>query len=122
MACDCIITPISSQIKASKYVVTGRVIFLLDTDKEKQNYLSSTNKAYRITLKITKAYKGNLQKNQTIEISSEFTNCDILFIKKERYLLFLCLIDNKYFVNQCSSSDIKKKALKSIREIKRLTQ
>jgi hypothetical protein len=121
-ACDCIMTPVSTQISTAQFVVTGRVIDLLDTDEEKSIHPTIRNRAYKVRFKIINAYKGELEKAQTIEIDTEFTNCDLIFIKNQKYLLFLYKNQLKYLVIHCSSSESIRYSAKAIHEVNRLTK
>ena len=92
-ACDCIMTPITAQIKETNYIVTGRVIALLDNDLEKaEHHETNPLQSYRVKLKINDNLKGNLKNDEIIELSSEFSNCDIYFTKNETWRLFYRII------------------------------
>lgn len=123
LACDCIMTSIKSQFKETDFIVTGQVIALLDDDKEKAEYLEVNSKqSYKVKLKIKDSFKGGLSKEQIIEIGSNFTNCDIHFIKDKTYLLFLSKDRDKYYLRPCSYSDLVKHSKKYIRKIKKMTK
>ena len=123
-ACDCIITPIERHIKETKYVITGQVIALLDTDKEKAKYsiYPIGDRAYRVKVKIQNSFKGKLLNEQTIELDSRFKNCDMYFTKNESYLLFLHKIKGKYYVKHCSYNETIKNSRTNIIKVKQLTK
>ena len=105
-ACDCIMTPIGKHINETKFIVVARVVKLLDSKKEREdNYFSVQDRSYKVAVKIETIYKGLLKHNQIIELGSEFSNCDIYFRDKEKYLLFLYKKGKKYFVKHCSYSE-----------------
>ena len=106
ISCDCIMTPIEKHVKKTKYIISVKVVELLDTDDEKQEYLYSIpNHSYRVKVMVTSVLKGNFKIGQIIEINSGFSNCDIYFQDKSEYLLFLTKEQKKYLTKHCSYSE-----------------
>ena len=123
-ACTCEMTPIENHIHETNFIVTAQVVELLDTPEEREDYyFSKPDQSYRVKVKITKTFKGNLKEVQIIELGSEYSNCDIYYKDKNEYLLFLRKDRNKYIMKHCSYSehiDNAKENLKAIgKELKK---
>ncbi|KAA9340589.1 hypothetical protein [Adhaeribacter soli] len=105
-ACTCTMTPIESHIKETKNIVIIEVVELLDTPEERIDYyFSKPDQSYRVKVRIITSYKGKLKTGELIDLDSEFSNCDIYFKDKQKYLLFLDKKKYKYSVRHCSYSE-----------------
>lgn len=105
--CDCILTPLNSHIKTTKYIVKAKAEMLLDTlDTDKVRNYRPSNGSYEAIIYINKRYKWRGKKSPQIKISSDFSNCDIYYRKGEEYILFLTKKGRKYFIRQCSYSEV----------------
>lgn len=108
LSCDCIMTPIKEHIKNTDFIVGGKVVELLDSENDREQYVSTDPEcSYRIKLKLVKCYKGGLSKDQIILIDSDYTNCSIYFKLDSKYLLFLDKSEGKNEFRQrtCSYSE-----------------
>jgi len=102
--CDCIPTSLSANVQQMPNIAVGKVIKLLDTDQDRQNYFwSRPDHAYRILFQIEESFKG-LSSHQIVEIDSDFNNCAFYFKQDARYLLFFEKWKGKLIAHICSYS------------------
>lgn len=125
LSCDCIMEPIENEVGNAKFIITGKVVELLDTKQEREQYSFIGNidisRSYRVKLRVLNSFKGNFRKGQIIELGSNFSNCNIRFNENGEYLLFLEKKQNKYFQKYCSYSEKLQTAEKTIEKIKKIT-
>lgn len=122
--CDCIMTPLELHIEETETIVVVEIIKILDSKEEREknfvikDWLISRkiNSGYRAIAKISKSYKGELLSGATIELTTNFTNCDQFYSIGEKYILFLENKSMDYLAKSCSySSDIGSKWGKKIK-------
>ncbi|WP_035567008.1 hypothetical protein [Hymenobacter sp. IS2118] len=116
LACDCIISPVKQQIKSTPYLLTGKVIEILDGNakggRDYHVFLRSMgiqdtiSRGYSIRFLIQEDFKGKYKAGSIIEIHSTYSNCDILFDIDKNYVLFLHKEQDYLFPTYCSYSDI----------------
>ncbi len=105
-SCDCMMTSIEIHIKETHSIVTVKVVELLDTKKERQEYYTSKpDHSYRVKVEVVSVFKGNFMTGQIIELKSEFSNCDIYYKINNEYLLFLEKDEGNYKMKHCSYSE-----------------
>lgn len=123
-AWDCVMKTIESNVKSSKYIVTGRVVRLLDTMGEAM-VLPDTiiyrrfreGYGYDALLVIDKVYKWKGRKQDTIRVYSMGSIESISFKEGNEYLLFMIKEKQSYYVPTCSYSSELAKADNYIRVI-----
>ena len=99
-------TPIKTHIKDTRNIVEVEVVELLDTPEERiEYYFNKPDQSYRVKVRILTSYKGKLKTGDLIDLDSEFSNCDIYFKDKHKYLLFLNKKKNRFSVKHCSYSE-----------------
>jgi hypothetical protein len=125
IGCDCILVPMESQIKDSEYVLRVKVVRLLDTKRERIDYHfpdTNDNRSYRAHVGIMTVYKGTV-KEKSIDMSTEYTNCEPYYKLDGEYLLFVRKVDEKYFVIHCTySTELDRSTRRILRKIERLTK
>lgn len=115
-------TPIEEHIKDTRFILIGQVVELLDTKKEREDYMFSIpNKSYRVKVKVQTSYKGKIEEGQIIELNSDFSNCSIYFESGGKYLLFLDKQNGKYLQRLCSYSERQTLSEKNIKIIEKET-
>ncbi|GAB2532077.1 hypothetical protein GCM10027085_23800 [Spirosoma aerophilum] len=113
-------TPVENHFESTKYIITGTVVDLLDTEQEKEYQLIKVpNTASRVKIEVMDNFKGPLTKGQTIEIDSDFSNCSLSFVDKSSYLLFIEERDGKYYNRSCSYSDRLEVAQQTLTKLKK---
>lgn len=118
VSCMCEMTPLDEHLKSTKTIVVGRVVQLLDTEEERENYIfSNPSNSYRVLIEIETVYKGRVKKSRIIELGSQFSNCDIYFNNGKKYLLFLEKKGKRYFMRHCSYSGELDKVVDTIKDI-----
>lgn len=124
-ACDCIIYGLDYEIRKSSYVLTVKIIKLLDTKEERAEYhFPDTNDArsFKARAEVLTIYKGKIEQRE-IELSSRFSNCEPYYEINKEYLLFLTQESGKYFVIPCTSwTTLNKRTRRTIRKIEHLTK
>ncbi len=125
LSCDCIMLPIETHIKETKFILTGEVVKLLDT-KEEGHYFQNfdSTRSYQVKLKVLNSYKGRLKEGQIIELGSDFSDCSLYFVSNGKYLLFLTRdrTTGKYMEKQCSYSAELENASDYIKAIEKQTK
>lgn len=107
--CDCAMHPIESYIKKVDYIFTGKVIEILDTiDADKfidtlANRAYFKSKGYRVKVLIIEKLKTGRLKTDTLEFTSDFSNCDPIYELNESYLFFADKTkDRKFKMTHCT--------------------
>lgn len=123
LGCDCIMTPLKKHIKTTKYIITGKVVALLDKPEDHYPLRYDTTRSHRVKIAVTDCYKGELKNGQVIEIDSDHSNCELFFKKDSLYLLFLNKETNSEHFRErtCSYSEELKNAAAYINVIERQT-
>ncbi len=103
-SCDCLKYPIESDINKVDIIFTGKVIEILDKNDTSHFINNPVNKeffkdkGYRVKVLILKRLKTGKLISDTLEFTSDFTNCDPLYKLGESYL---------FFANKCEGGKFK---------------
>ncbi len=107
--CDCITYPVESYIGNIDYIFTGKVIALVENDEFTQFPDSPANrkfyadKSYTVQVLIIEKLKTERLRSDTLEFSSDFSNCDPIYVLGKSYLFFADkLKDNKFKMAHCT--------------------
>lgn len=124
-ACDCILYPVETYINKVDVIFTGTVIELVekvDTTKfynTPQNRKYFENKAYKVKVLIVERLKTGELKSDTVEFTSDFTNCDPIYELNEAYLFFANKAEGgKYKMAHCTRWGLLKDSQENIRKLK----
>ncbi|MDB5235610.1 MAG: hypothetical protein JWR44_2603, partial [Hymenobacter sp.] len=108
-------SPVKQHIKSTPYLLTGKVIEILDGNtREGRDYhifLRSINiqdtisRGYTARIRILKDFKGKYKTGDIIEIHSTYSSCDMLFDIGKEYVLFLHKENDYLFPTYCSYTD-----------------
>jgi hypothetical protein len=129
LACDCIITSVKEHIKSTSYLLTGKVIEILDGNtKEGRDYrdlqrsfhnnIDTISHGYAIRFLIQEDFKGLFKAGDIIEIGSAYTTCDMQFDVGKDYVLFLHKEQDILFPTYCSYSGALDESIYSNKVIK----
>lgn len=122
--CDCIMYPVEAYIDRVDFIFTGKVIELLDK-KDSNDFILMLynqefykNKSYTVKILILNRLKvGNIEAD-TLEFTSDFTNCDPLYILGESYLFFANKSENnKFKMAHCTYWGFVNKSRKHIKKL-----
>ena len=124
-SCDCEMHTIEWYINKVDIIFTGRVIELIDkidtnqfinTPQNREFY---SNKSYTAKVLILEKLKTGKLKSDTLEFTSEFSNCDPLYELGETYLFFADKTnDSKFIMTHCSFWGKLDESLENIKELK----
>ena len=123
-ACDCEMKPVETYINSVDIIITGKVIELLDKI-DTADYINSQfdkefykNKAHLVKVLILKKLKTGNIKSDTLEFTSDFSNCDPIYKLGESYLFFANKTrDEKYKMAQCTWWGTVKESKRNINKI-----
>jgi uncharacterized C2H2 Zn-finger protein len=115
-ACECFMTSIKEHIKSTPYLVTGKVIGIIDGQTQEGRDYRSTQRyfhskidtlshGYAIRFLVQHDFKGSFKAGDIVEISSGYTTCDMLFDAGKDYILFLHKEQGVLFNTPCSYSE-----------------
>ena len=124
-SCDCLMYPIESYINQVDIIFTGKVIEVLDKN-DTSHYLNNSankeffkDKGYRVKVLILKRLKTGKLISDTLEFTSDFSNCDPLYKLGESYLFFANKCQGERFkMAHCTWWGTLHKSKKNIRKLK----
>ncbi len=102
-ACDCITSPIESHIIKSNFIFTGKVLEVLDNLESGRFMDTSENKdffkdkGYSVRVLVIQKLKTSEFISDTLEFTSDYTNCDPIYKLNESYLFFAEKADSEKF-------------------------
>jgi hypothetical protein len=104
--------PIKDYVDTSQYIFIGKVVEIFDTTI---NYTNLSG--YKAEIVILRKIKSANIIEDTITISSNYSDCAMHYLKGKKYLLFCYKSGNKFFVYDCSYSGKLNKSKKYLRQI-----
>ena len=125
-ACDCLMYPIETYIDKVDIIFTGKVIELME--QVDTNYYFNTpklrefykNKSFRAKVLVLKRLKTGELKSDTLEFTSDYTNCDPIYELGESYLFFANKTKNEtYKMTHCTYWGTIKDSKKNIKKLKK---
>lgn len=113
-ACDCLMSSLGVEIEETEIILKVKVTQILDTENEREEYLypnySKTNNkvtsGFRVKLNILEIFKGKFTHGETIDLESNFSNCEFKYQSGNEYILFLKKENDEFFLKPCSYSEI----------------
>lgn len=124
-ACDCIMLPIESYIDKVSFIFTGKVIKLLekiDTTQVLYNKFNKDfydNRSYKARVLIIEKYKTLKLKQDTLDFTTNYTNCDPLYELGDTLLFFADRVEgDKYMMRHCTYWGHVNESKENIKKIK----
>ena len=119
-ACECAVSTIQTDVQSTSFIAVGRVIELLDTDQDRENYVwRQPGHAHRVRFEVQEAFKG-LSPGQVITIESNFNDCAFYFKYNAEYVLFIEKFRGHYMAHICTYSGRTESSQDTIRYLRRI--
>ena len=121
-SCECFMSPIETDFHNSEFVFTGKIIQVLDTSADA---IKSLNLVIGMKAKalVLHEFKTKTLNTDTLEFTTDSTNCDPFYQLGQSYLFFAKKVENgKYKMIHCTHWGLLQDANEDIRKLYSLTK